>query len=292
MRYINRKQKEPQAEGETKHRQSGHTAALSIKTVRVSAFFLAIFVIFAGCAYYTPPLPKLPLSVDDLYARLMHNSSSGIILEGIARVRVTSPDGAYTRKIALVLRHHPSSLRMDAVPLFGTPDFFLTLTKKSLKLYLPREGQFYIGRPTEKNLRDFFTIPLPARDAVALMTGTPPETPRGVTTMEASRDGSEYRLDVFDGNTLRQSLWIDPASYHLTKIATRTTDGTPLYETRFGSYRKEGSVIYPESVTVSLQTPPDTVIHISYLSLEVRKETTGEIFTLYPPKGVMPVFID
>ena len=291
MPYTNQEQKERRKARKSKYHQVEHVALFRLKTVRTLVFFFVIASVLTGCASYHPLPSKLPLSVDDLYARVIRNRSTGTILEGIARVRVTSPNSAYTRKIAVVLRS-PSSLRMDAVPLFGTPDFFLAMTNKSFKVYLPREGKFYIGRPTERNLRDFFTIPLPALDAVALMTGTPPGKPRGATMMDASRDGSEYRLDIFEGKTLRQSLWMDPTSYHLTKIATRTTDGILLYEARFGSYRQEGSVLYPQSVTVSLQAPPHTVIRISYLSLEEREETTGEIFTLYPPKGVRPVFID
>lgn len=91
----------------------------------------------------------------------------------------------------------PDRLRMEALSLLGTV-LVLTVDGDEVVGFHPREGTFYRGRASKKNLARYIQIPLELRDLTSLLMGVPPVMIEGPWESEdlriqrsLSRGGSE-----------------------------------------------------------------------------------------------------
>lgn len=225
----------------------------------------------------SPPLP----SPQDILEKIIV-PDSGDALRATARISFSSPaEGNYTRKMALLLRL-PCSLRLEAIPLFGPVDFFLSANKDALKVFFPGEGKFYVGAATRENLSLFFKVPLSPADMVPLLAGVPPEIPGG--RLSGQMEGGLYRVDIRSGKRKR-SLWVDPVTRTLTRIE-EIDDDRILWRAAFEDRIVVGGKSYPTGIQVEVGGPEGVKMEIRYLDLDTSPVTGMAIFDLPIPPGI------
>lgn len=213
---------------------------------------------------------------------------SGDILRATARVSLSSPEGNYSRKMALLVQL-PCSLRVEAIPLFGPADFFLSANKEALKVFFPGEGKFYEGAATRENLSLFFKVFLSPADMVPLLAGgMPPHIPDG--RLSGHMEEGVYRVDIRSGKR-RRSLWVDPASHILTKIE-EADDRRTLWRAAFEDHAVVGGTSYPRKIHVEVKEPERVEMDIRYLDLDTSFAADMAVFDLQVPSGITPIPID
>ncbi|MBW2560533.1 MAG: hypothetical protein JRE40_06715, partial [Deltaproteobacteria bacterium] len=155
---------------------------------------LALFA-FSGCVSgKIPEVTKIPAARPQDILEKIAMPNSGDTIRATARISLSFPEGDYSRKMALLLQM-PSSLRVEAIPLFGPADFFLSANKEVLKVFFPGEGKFYVGAATRKNLSLFFKVFLSPADMVPLLAGLPPHITGGSLSGGHLEKGL-YRIDI------------------------------------------------------------------------------------------------
>ncbi|MCK4533963.1 MAG: hypothetical protein KAT81_00450 [Syntrophobacterales bacterium] len=213
--------------------------------------------------------------------------ASGDIIRATANITLNSSEGRYSRKMALLLKM-PSCLRVETMPVFGPADFFLSANEKSLKVFLPGEGKFYVGKATKENLFLFFKVFLSPGDMVSILTGLPPQIMEG--SLSEYVEGRLYRVDIRSGKKNR-SLWINPDDYTLARIE-EISNGRVIYRATFRDPVAIDGTRYPERIDIEVEEPERVSINIRYLDFEISHDENTAVFDLRTPYGVTTVFID
>lgn len=251
-----------------------------------------LLLVFCGCA----AAPKMAARMDFaspetaleyLAARIPADAA----LQALADVRVTvrEGEGAYPLKLAVLLKR-PASLRVEAIPLFGTPAFFLSVRDQTLRVFLAETRAFYIGRATPDNMARFLPLKMDPADVIAVLTGTCSAPVGPDTRLQGRPEGDHYRIDIMEP-LKRRSLWV------------RTTDGFPerleVYGERQRLYRAhfeeplhvEGKVL-PQKITFVSEGIDGPSVTIRYTEIQLLKAIDPETFDLKTPAGIEPVHLD
>jgi len=268
--------------------------ALPVSLQLFPAFVLIISFLFAfsGC------LPgKVPISVATFSSPgdALEKATSKVHLKGalkaIARMEIITTRGRYPARVAVMLQK-PSFLRVETIPLIGSPDFFLSVKGNVLKVFLPQKGEFYIGEATAKNLYSFFPISLPVEEILSIMTGAYSVIDERGQTLKGIPEGKLYRIEVTSQNKKNRSLWIDPADNRLVRVDAFADQGNILYSVRFEDFVGVENVIIPRKVTVATGKADKPGITIEYSELQLSAETDPEVFDLPLPPGVEPIMMN
>ncbi len=243
---------------------------------------------FSGCVSgKIPEVTKMPAALPQDILRKIPMPDSGDTIRATARISLSSSEGDYSRKMALLLRM-PSSLRVETIPLFGPADFFLSANGESLKVFFPGEGKFYVGAATRENLLLFFKVFLSPADMVPLLAGLPPHIAGG--RLSGHAEGRLYRVDIKSGKK-RRSLWVDPDDHTLTKIED-IDDGRVLWRATFTDHIVASGIPYPRRVRIEVKEPGRVNLDIRYLDLDISSAGDTAIFDLQIPSGITPIPID
>ena len=246
-----------------------------------------VLLMFSGCiSGKIPEFTKGPVAVPEDILGKITMPASGDIIRATAKITLNSSEKRYSRKIALLLKA-PSSLRIETIPVFGPADFFLSANDKSLKVFLPGEGKFYIGKATKENLFLFFKVFLSPGDMVSILAGLPPQIIEG--DLSEYVEGRLYRVDIRSGKKKR-SFWIDPDNYILTKIE-EIDDGRVIYRATFRDPVVIDGRPYPGRINIEVEEPERVSINIRYLDLETLPDKNMAAFDLRTPSGITPIFI-
>jgi hypothetical protein len=264
-------------------------------TMRKTAlFFLVISMVAlsAGCA----PRKALLLGEDfsspeRALAKLEQKNAVEGTLQGVSTLTVTAADGRYTVKMALLAKR-PSSLRIEEMPFLGLPDLFLSANEDRLKVFFPKEGKFYVGKPTRENISKFLPWGIEVNEFLALLFGMPPPRIAGAEKLEGRTDDDLYRIDTFDSGRKIGSLWIDPLDHCLVRTETVDEKGDVLYDVSLVSYGPAGDLIIPKELTLNFFKPEKTNILIRHTSTEIVSVKDKGLFDLEVPAGITPLDID
>ena len=248
---------------------------------------LSLAALLAGCA----PPKTLVLgddfaSPDRALRTLRDNAPPEAILAGVSRVAAVTADGRYSLKAAVMMKR-PSSLRIEEIPLMGLPDLFLAVHGDALRAFFPREGQFYIGRPSKENVARFLPWLLEVRDLLALLHGLPPEGLAAGAAREGKLDGELYRIDARGG-----ALWIDPAGIHLARVEVLDESGRLLYDVALSDYGAGDHPAVPMRLVFHFGRPPKLTLDIRHSDMRVAPEQEEGAFDLPVPAGVTPRYLD
>jgi len=258
---------------------------------RIGIGLLLLFL--SGCAPTLTSLPHryevLTPPLDALWEKRTRADAPDT-LQAIARIEVNAAGKRYPLKIALMLRR-PALMRIESLPVIGPPDFFLSLNKESLKVFVPEKNEFYTGRPTKENLAFFFPLSLPPQDVVAIMMGTPPLTDKKIVKLEKSLAGSHYRLELLAADDTRQTLLLDYDDSRLRETQFLTPQGVILQRVTYSDYRPAGAVARPHHVTV-YAPEKNTTVTIRYADLELGSGGDAASFDLPLPPGMAPIPLD
>lgn len=256
---------------------------------------LPLFVLFScapGMVALPPAGERESVSYSARWEKLKHVNELPEILRSIADIDLNSPDGRYHLKAALLLKR-PNLVRIESIPLFGPPNFFLTLNGEFLKIFLPGKEEFYIGRPSPENLAHFLPVVLSPENLVAFLMGSPPPvTDKNLSYREPSTDNGNC-LAIFSNDREILRLWLTDDGEHVKEMQVIKPDGDISCQVIYGDYRRIGEHQLPGKVT--LITPGRQArIVVRYREMELSKaeETDEALFNLIVPAGIKPILID
>jgi len=248
-----------------------------------------LLLIISGCiSGKVPEIAKGPIAPPcGILAKIAMPSPGDGIIRATADITLSTYEGRYSRKTALLLKR-PASMRIETVPVFGPADFFFSANEKYLKVFLPGEAKFYVGKATKENFFLFFKVPLSPGDMVSMLVGLPPQIMEG--NISEYMEGKKYRFDIRSGQR-KQSLWVSPEDYRLTKIE-EIDDGRLIYRATFADSITVGGASYPGKIDIETENPEKVSLHILYRNLDVLPDENTELFDLQTPCGLSPVFVD
>jgi len=260
-------------------------------------FILLFFFIFSGCSIkQTLQFNKFSkdgvTSPRAILEEIDKNDNHKNTLKAIARVELTS-EGRHPLKMAMMLKR-PSSLRLEVVPLIGSPNLILTVHENLLKVFLPQKSEFYIGRATSKNLGCFlplFTEELKVEDITAILLGVHPNIREKAITLNGSFENNLYRIDVLSEKRKIQSLWID-GDYRIVTVEAYARDNSRLYNAKYMEHNSVEDITMPRKVMVAIGEDNKRNIIIRYSDIQVEANAGTEQFDLQPPPGIRPIHLD
>ena len=256
----------------------------------ISALCLLLLV-FCGCA----AAPKMTARMDfaSPEAALEHIAAQTPVdaaLQAMADVRVaTREGGTYPLKLAVLLKK-PASLRVEAIPLFGPPAFFLSVRDRTLRVFLAETRAFYIGRATPDNVARYLPLKMDPEDLIAVLTGTCFAPVGPDTLLQGRPEGDHYRIDLVEP-LKRRSLWVRTTDGFLERIEVYG-EQQRLYRAHFEEpFRAEGTVL-PQKITIVSEGIDGVSVSIRYADIQFLKAIDPETFDLKTPPGVEPINLD
>jgi len=249
-------------------------------------------VLLMGCAAIERTrYHEVPLSEEQaVFSRVFRTDVTGAeTLRGIALFSLEqSSGGRHSHRFAMAVSH-PSGLRLESVPSFGIPVFFLSLSGGSFKVYVPGNNRFYFGDATRDNICSFLNIPLGAEEITSLLTGMPPMEPspeEGRYPAIYRNDRGEYRIDLRSpGGALLQSLRIND-EHDMTGLEVFGENGRRRYEASFSRHRRMETGSYPGHISVRIEDFQPTVLEVDLSDMTVTAGEDPSFFDLYAPAGV------
>jgi len=263
--------------------------------MRKTALF---FLVIAMAAYTAGCAPRKALllgedfsSPERALAKLKQMNTGEDTLKGVSTLTVTAADGRYIVKMALLAKR-PSSLRIEEMPFWGLPDLFLSANEDQLKVFFPKEGKFYVGKPTRENISKFLPWGIEVDEFLALLFGMPPPCIAAAERLEGRTEEDLYRIDTFNSGGKLGSLWIDPLDHRLVRTELLTEKGDVLCEVSLASYGPAGDFIIPKELILDFFKPEKTNILIRHRSTEIAADEDEDLFDLEIPAGITPLQLD
>jgi hypothetical protein len=255
---------------------------------------LLICWFLASCApAVTVPLTpdRTPAPLDSRWERLGGGNRVRSALRAMADIDLMASGGRRHLRVALLLEL-PSLMRMESIPVFGPPDFFLSLNREKLKIFLPGKKEFYQGSPSRENLSHFLPINLSPTEIVYVLLGlSPPPATGGKIGFRESLDGEKKRLDMFLDNQIIRTLWSDGNVERLTDMEIIDTDTDRKYQVNYSNYLRLEESALPQQVTI-VSKDGDAQIIVHYDDMELCASGDEEAFDLPIPRGVTPTGLD
>lgn len=213
-----------------------------------AVLLLSFFVSCTPITFAPPPEAAAPVAWGDRWAKLTQASDIRETLQAIADIDLQTAGARYHFKAALLLKR-PALMRIEGIPLIGPPVFLLSLTKESLKVFLPGKKEFYLGRPVRENLALFLPVGLSPADLVAILLGLPPPAADQQFDVRETPPGSNQGLELFLKGLKVQTLWFTSDGEHLASMEILPPGGEEI-TVNYGAYRKVGNSWLPEKVTI------------------------------------------
>jgi hypothetical protein len=269
------------------------TKGRHMKNLAYIVLFPLMVFIFANCAPQKPvePITRYIPPPEDVLEKISSISNREEAVTATAGITIKTVKGTYTQKVAIALKK-PASLRIETIPLFGTPDLLLSADVHRLKVFLPKEGHFYVGPATRENIFLFFRLYLNLDEAVAILMGTPPLLQHNGMELKGSLEKELYRIDIFAGERLIQSLWVDLHQDKVVRTDVFNETGEIYYRVEFDDYNHVGRITRPQSVKITIADPQNISASIKYSNIQVLSETGENLFDLPVPPGITPIIIE
>jgi len=248
----------------------------------------------AGCSL-TPVVAPAPQSLNSPQARwqqLTAVEGNPTALKALARIDLTTRSGRYPLKVAILLQY-PNRIRLESLPLFGPPDFYLSVENGDLKVFLPQEGKYYIGTASQTQLASFLPFissSFQLSDMLALLRGAVPLIRDQGITLKGFQESKEYRLEVYQGEQKIQVFWLTPESNHLIRAKLWDKNGDLRYTAQFdehGGFKEAAD--FPTKLTVTTGNPNPATLTLRYTDLQLMPEIPSSSFSLEIPAGIEPL---
>jgi hypothetical protein len=260
---------------------------------------LLFIVIFSGCFSIKSPLdehgPAIhPVRPETVLGKIARPDQT--ILRATANIEVHDGPGRYSTKAAILIKR-PSFMRVEAIPLIGPVNFFLSIHEDVLKIFFPQKGIFYIGEATPENLVNtvnFLPVGLRIEDLLSIMLGTHPRVSEKNVSVAGSVEGQLYRVDIISEGRRLQSMWVDLSNHHLVEVRVFKDSGSTSYTARFEEFDTSGSPAIPMKVTLvsEIANNYSSKVIIRYSDIQFVTDIEALTFDLQLPPGIKPVYLD
>ena len=189
-----------------------------------------------------------------------------------------------------VMAKVPDSLRMEAIPPIGPPDFMLSSTKGRLRVFLPAKGEFYVG-DADRHLTQFVPLSIDMSDVVSILMGTFPPVKAGDCFLPEVAEGDLRRIDVLSAKgELRMSLWVKGLDRDLLRIKKFGADDQLEYTVVYSEYTMIGPIAMPGKIIIRKGglTSISQEVTIRYSDMEFMGSGDPGAFDLPIPAGITP----
>jgi hypothetical protein len=237
--------------------------------------FLWLLMLACGCAGKTAGMPPKYL---EIIPRTIHETDR---IVATAQIDLTTAQGHFPVRAALVLQK-PSYLRLEMLPLIGTPDFFLTATPDDMRIFIPSRGEFYSGKPSAENLARFLTFALNIADMVMILSGSYPSLAEQNLSYASYEGADLLRVDMKTSSGPSQTIWMGKNG-RIARLVRHDSDGREIYQVQYEDYAPQGSLA--EKITIKW-TDNVTSVSVKYSDLKIEKATDLSVFELPVPAEI------
>ncbi len=257
---------------------------------------LLIFFLFAfiGCIprKAVVSFEECVAAPEDVINRVSGADDPKKTLKAVARIAVNTPGKRYSVKIALLAKR-PSFFKVTSMPVIGPPNFFLSVMGDSLRVFLPKKGEFYIGPATGKNIALFFPINLKVEDIVSILFGIPPTVKGEDITLRGDVEEGLYRVDAISQDKKAQSLWVDTSTGNLIRMEVFNDEGGISYRVKLEDHRQVGEIRIPGRIIITGNEADSQSVRIRYSDIQL-SPSDGDTasFDLDTPPGIKPISIE
>jgi hypothetical protein len=265
------------------------TGMRGVKRKRIPAFCLFLFI-FCGCSM--APAWTARMNASSPEAALSHLDGqlpAGISLQALANIQMTTPEGRYPLKLAILLKR-PAWLRVEAIPLFGPPSFFLSVHDQMLKVFLAEPRTYYVSRATMDNIARYLPLKMDPEDMIAILMGTYPSLSGQDGSLEGRPEGDHYRINM-GGAQKHQSLWVRMTDGFLERIEVYQ-DQHRLYQVHFEEPLPAEGAVIPQTITIVFEGKDSASFRIRYTDIRLLKTSDTAMFDLKVPPGIKPIYLD
>ncbi|MDD5475208.1 MAG: DUF4292 domain-containing protein [Syntrophales bacterium] len=226
----------------------------------------------------------------------MFRNNNGETLRALVHIRVEQADRpAYSQRLTMAV-NHPSFLKLDSIPAFGVPDFFLSLSGDVFSAYIPGKNRFYTGIATKELLFSFFGIYISPDEIISMLTGKPaiarPYLNDGrFTALRNSR--GDYRIEILSGSPERLIYLIRLNNQReITGMDVFGSDGRFRYGASFSDYGQTEGLSYPKRITLNIEEHIPTLVDIRLSDILVTMNDKPSFFDLPIPPGAEIIHMD
>lgn len=264
---------------------------MNVTNVLMTAAAVIIFTV-AGCTPRLNVSPQVGIlqSPEQILQKVKMKDRATEGIQGKAKVSVDTPNGRYVRNVAIIVKR-PDRLRVDALPYFGTPDFFLSVKDGILKVFLPGEDHFYIGESSKENLYTFFRIMLDGDEIIPLLTGALPPNIGISCTLRGAMTENGYRIDSVTDGIVTSSIMVGLEDTTIRRMSLYDHDEV-IYSVVFEDHRKLGDAVVPYTIEIDIKKPRKIHATIRYSQLQPMENDREGLFDLPVPEGLQPVIIE
>ena len=238
-----------------------------------------------GCLHRI--IPQLDVPPEKHLTTVSGDVTQDKTLSAIAQIYLVTKQGYQPVRAALVIRK-PSYLRLELLPVIGTPDFFLVATPVGMSIFIPSKGEFYRGKPTGANLSKFLPWDFNIEDIVMILSGTYPALPEKEVSSQSYRDGNLQRIEMKAKSGSSQTIWIGEKN-RLFKYIRNDESGKEIYRVQYEDYEQESFIA--GEITIKMADSVNS-ISVKYSGIKIETAADLSIFELPVPEGVQTISLD
>ncbi|MFA5321827.1 MAG: DUF4292 domain-containing protein [Smithella sp.] len=246
--------------------------------------FVAIFLLLSplfSCDFNKQVIVSPEFSVGKVSASSFGFVDNDNIFSAMAHIDLMKTDGYYPVKAAIIIKR-PSYLRLELLPLIGTPDFFLAFTPDKVNIFIPSRREFYSGQPTSSRLKNFLPWPIAIEDMLMIFTGTYPSFKEEDISYQGYRENNLLRLEMLAPSGSSQIIWVGENN-KLLKLVRQDKNGQEVYTVKYIYDDDRGAV--PAKITITMADGV-TALTVRYADVSIEKATDLSVFDLAVPAGV------
>lgn len=245
---------------------------------------LLLSVLICGCSRTVLMEERVPLNALESFARTVQKTDR---LIATAQIDLVTAQGHYPVRAALILQR-PSYLRLEMLPVIGTPDFYLTASPDQMSIFIPSRGEFYSGKPSAENLARFLPCSFSIEELVMILSSTYPPLAEKQVSYESYQEGNLLRIEMKTPSGPSQTIWIEKNG-RVLMLVRNGSDRREIYSVQYGRYAP-GSP-YAETITIKMADQV-TSVSAKYTNIQVEKPTDLSVFELPIPAGVKVIQMD
>jgi hypothetical protein len=248
-------------------------------------FLLLLAVLAGGCVRQTVTYPDFPS--EKVLAAISGAVAEDDIVSATAQIDLATIHGYQPAKAALIIKK-PSYLRLELLPVIGTPDFFLAASPEKMSIFIPSKGEFYFGLPSQANLIKFFPWQFSIEDIVMIFSGTYPSLKEKVIAYQSYREKNFMRIEMKALSGYSQIIWVGENN-RLLKLVRNDEQGKEIYNVKYDHYENHSPIA--GDITINM-ADGITSLSIKYSDLKIEKATDLSIFDLPIPANVKTIPLD
>lgn len=247
--------------------------------------FLSLAVLTSCCFQQTVIYDNL--SSEKILTAVSNSVGENDIVSAVVQIKIVTFNGYYSAKAAFMIKK-PSYVRLELLPVIGTPGFFLAASPEKMSIFLPAKGEFYYGQPTIANLQRFLPWPIDLEELVMICSGTYPSLKDGLITYQSYPEKDLLRIEMTAQSGSSQIIWV-VKNNRLLKLVRRDEQGKEVYNVQYDNYEEQNPIA--GEITINMADGV-TSVSIKYLEVKIEQASDLSIFNLPVPDNIKTIPMD